>query len=150
MTKYLTTEGLAKLKKELEHLKNVKRKEISEQISLSASFGDLKENAAYDTAKEEQGFIEGRIAELEEVIHQAKIIKKNGAGTIQLGSVVLVSSHNKKEKFQIVEPEEADINTGKISYKSPLGEVLLGKRRGTKIEIETPGGRIGYQIVEIA
>lgn len=150
MTKYLTAEGLAKLKKELEYLKNVKRKEVSEQISFSASFGDLKENAAYDTAKEEQGFVEGRIAELEEVLNQAKILKKNGAGTVQLGSIVLVSSHNKKEKFQIVEPEEADIDRGKISYKSPLGEVLLGKRRGAKIEIEAPGGRIGYQIVEVA
>ena len=150
MTKYLTAEGLAKLKKELEYLKNVKRKEVSEQISFSASFGDLKENAAYDTAKEEQGFVEGRIAELEEVLNQAKILKKNGAGTVQLGSIVLVSSHNKKEKFQIVEPEEADIDKGKISYKSPLGGVLLGKRRGAKIEIEAPGGRIGYQIVEVA
>ena len=150
MTKYLTVEGLAKLKKELDYLKNVKRKEVSEKISFSASFGDLKENAAYDTAKEEQGFVEGRIAELEEVINQAEILKKNVAGTIQLGSVVLVSSHNKKEKFQIVEPEEADIDRGKISYKSPLGEVLLGKRRGAKIEIEAPDGRIGYQIVEVA
>jgi len=150
MTKYLTVEGLAKLKKELDYLKNVKRKEVSEKISFSASFGDLKENAAYDTAKEEQGFVEGRIAELEEVINQAEILKKNVAGTIQLGSVVLVSSHNKKEKFQIVEPEEADIDRGKISYKSPLGEVLLGKRRGAKIEIEAPDGKIGYQIVEVA
>jgi len=150
MTKYLTAEGLAKIKKELDYLKNVKRKEVSEKISFSASFGDLKENAAYDTAKEEQGFVEGRIAELEEVINQAEILKKNVAGTIQLGSVVLVSSHNKKEKFQIVEPEEADIDKGKISYKSPLGEVLLGKRRGAKVEIEAPDGRIGYQIVEVA
>jgi len=150
MTKYLTAEGLAKIKKELDYLKNVKRKEVSEKISFSASFGDLKENAAYDTAKEEQGFVEGRIAELEEVINQAEILKKNVAGTIQLGSVVLVSSHNKKEKFQIVEPEEADIDKGKISYKSPLGEELLGKRRGAKIEIEAPDGRIGYQIVEVA
>ena len=150
MTKYLTAEGLAKIKKELDYLKNVKRKEVSEKISFSASFGDLKENAAYDTAKEEQGFVEGRIAELEEIINQAEILKKNVAGTIQLGSVVLVSSHNKKEKFQIVEPEEADIDKGKISYKSPLGEVLLGKRRGAKVEIEAPDGRIGYQIVEVA
>jgi transcription elongation factor GreA len=150
MTKYLTAEGLEKLKKELDYLKNVKRKEISEQISFSASFGDLKENAAYDTAKEEQGFIEGRIAELEQVLNQAKILKKNGAGTIQLGSIVLVSSHDKKEKFQIVEPEEADIDKGKISYKSPLGEVLFGKRSGDKVEIEAPDGKIGYQIVEVA
>lgn len=150
MTKYLTAEGLAKLKKELDYLKNTKRKEVSEQISFSASFGDLKENAAYDTAKEEQGFVEGRIAELEQVLNQAKVLKKNVAGAVQLGSVVLVSSNNKKEKFQIVEPEEADIDTGKISYKSPLGGILLGKRKGAKVEIEAPGGRIGYQIVEIA
>jgi transcription elongation factor GreA len=150
MTKYLTAEGLAKLKKELDYLKNTKRKEVSEQISFSASFGDLKENAAYDTAKEEQGFVEGRIAELEQVLNQAKVLKKNAAGSVQLGSVVLVSSHNKKEKFQIVEPEEADIDTGKISYKSPLGGILLGKKKGAKVEIDAPGGRIGYQIVEIA
>lgn len=150
MTKYLTAQGLEKLKKELDYLKNTKRKEVSEKISFSASFGDLKENAAYDTAKEEQGFVEGRIVELEQILSQAKILKKNTAGTVQLGSVVLVSSHNKKEKFQIVEPEEADIDTGKISYKSPLGGILLGKRKGAKVEIEAPDGKIGYQIVEIA
>jgi len=150
MTKYLTPEGLAKLKKELEYLKNVKRKEVSEQISFSASFGDLKENAAYDTAKEEQGFVEGRIAELEQVLNQAKVLKKNSIGTVQLGSVVLVSCQSKKEKFQIVEPEEADIDKGKISYKSPLGGVLFGKKKGIKVEIEAPGGKIIYQIVEIA
>jgi len=150
MTKYLTKEGFEKIKKELEYLKNVKRKEISEQISFSASFGDLKENAAYDSAKEEQGFVEGRIAELEEVVNQARILKSNHAGNVQIGSIVMVSSHNKKEKFQIVEPEEADIDQGKISYKSPLGEVLLGKRRGAKVEIEAPDGKIGYQIVEVA
>lgn len=150
MTKYLTPEGLEKLKKELDHLKNVKRKEVSEQISFSASFGDLKENAAYDAAKEEQGFVEGRIAELEQILNQAKVLKKNTAGMVQLGSTVLVSCHNKKEKFQIVEPEEADIDKGKISYKSPLGGVLCGKRKGTKVEIQAPDGKITYQIVEIA
>ena len=150
MTKYLTHEGLEKLKKELDYLKNVKRKEVSEKISFSASFGDLKENAAYDTAKEEQGFVEGRIKELEQVLNQAKVLKKNGAGTVQLGSVVLVSCHNKKEKFQIVEPEEADIDKGKISYKSPLGGVLFGKRKGAKVDIDAPDGKIGYQIIEIA
>jgi transcription elongation factor GreA len=150
MTKYLTQEGLEKLKKELEYLKNTKRKEVSEKISFSASFGDLKENAAYDTAKEEQGFVEGRIAELEQTLNQAKVLKKNAAGMVQLGSVVLVSSQNKKEKFQIVEPEEADIDQGKISYKSPLGGVLFGKRKGAKVEILAPDGKIGYQIIEIA
>ncbi len=150
MTKYLTAEGLAKLKKELDYLKNVKRKEVSEEISFSASFGDLKENAAYDTAKEEQGFVEGRIVELEQILNQAKVLKKNGAGTVQIGSKVLVSTDSKKEKFQIVEPEEADIDTGKISYKSPLGGMLLGKKKGARVEIEAPDGKIGYQIVEIA
>ncbi|MCX6761141.1 MAG: transcription elongation factor GreA [Candidatus Nealsonbacteria bacterium] len=150
MTKYLTPEGLEKLKKELDNLKNVKRKEVSEKISFSASFGDLKENAAYDTAKEEQGFIEGRIAELEQVLNQAKVLKKNVGGMVQLGSIVLVSCYNKKERFQIVEPEEADIDKGKISYKSPLGGVLFGKRKGAKVEIEAPDGKIGYQIIEIA
>jgi transcription elongation factor GreA len=150
MTKYLTPEGFDKLKKELDYLKNTKRQEVSEQIRFTAAFGDLKENAAYDAAKEEQGFLEGRIAELEKALDQVKILKKTGSGTAQIGSIVMVSTNHKKDKFQIVEPEEADIEKHKISYKSPLGEMLLGKKKGASVQIEAPDGKIDYKIVEIA
>lgn len=149
MTKYLTEEGLKKLKKELEYLEKVKRKEISERIRDTASQGDLKENAGYDAAKEEQGFTEGRIKELKEIINQAKIIKKQTNGLVQIGSFISLSSAKEKEEFQIVSPEEADILNNKISFKSPLGERLMGKKKGEKVKIDAPEGKKEYNIIEI-
>jgi len=149
MTKYLTPESLEKFKKELDYSENVKRKEISKQLKQAASFGDLSENAAYDEAKEAQGFLEGRILELKAIIAEAKIVKKKENGEVQIGSVVSFSSNGKKEKFQIVESEEADPLQGKISHKSPLGEILLGKTKGDEVNRETPEGKIKYKILEI-
>ena len=149
MTKYLTEEGLKKLKKELEYLEKIKRKEISERIRHTASQGDLKENAGYDAAKEEQGFTEGRIKELKEIINQAKVIKKGKNGLVEIGSSVSLNSDGEKEKFQIVSPEEADILNNKISFKSPLGEELMGKKKGEKVKIDTPEGKKEYNIIEI-
>lgn len=149
MVKYLTPEGLEKLKKELEHLKTVKRKEVSKKIEQTAAQGDLKENAGYDAAKEEQGFIEGKIKELNEIIAQASIIEKKEKDKVQIGSIVSLESNNGKDKFQIVGPEEADILEGKISFESPLGEALLGKKKGDNVEINTPDGTKGCKIIEI-
>ena len=149
MIRYLTPEGLEKLKKELEHLKTVKRKEVSKKIEHTAAQGDLKENAGYDAAKEEQGFIEGRIKELSEIIAQADIIKRKEKDKVQIGSTVSLESNNGKDKFQIIGPEEADILEGKISFESPLGEALLGKKKGDSVRINTPGGFKGYKIIEI-
>ena len=185
MVKYLTPEGLEKLKKELDCLEKNKRKEVSERIRQTASQGDLKENAAYDAAKEEQGFIEGRIKELKEILSQAKIIEKKEGNKVQIGSFVCLksfkedksSSHtelpqeakvkkktepslpssprergseNEGEKnFQVVGPEEADILQGKISFKSPLGEAILNRKKGEVVEIDTPEGKEKYEIVEI-
>lgn len=149
MTRYLTPEGLEKLKKELDYLKNVKRKEIAERIKHTAAFGDLKENAAYDEAKEAQGFLERRISELREIISTAKLIEKNNTGEIQIGSTVLLESNNKKEEFQIVDPDEADIANNKISYQSPLGKIILGKTKGSKVTLKTLSGKIEYNILEI-
>jgi len=149
MTEYLTPEGLEKLKKELDYLGNVKRKEIAERIKHTASFGDLKENAAYDEAKEAQGFLESRILELRRIISAAKIIEKNNAGKIQIGSIVLLMSSNKKEEFQIVDSNEADITKNKISYQSPLGKILLGKTKGSKVILKAPSGESKYKILEI-
>ncbi len=147
--RYLTEDCLEKFKKELEHLEKVRRKEVSERIRHTASQGDLKENAGYDAAKEEQGFVEARIRELKEIIAQTEIINKKSGGKIQIGSVVCLSSKEGKEKFQIVGPEEADISDGKISFKSPLGEALLNKGEGAVVEISVPDGKKKYKIVKI-
>lgn len=149
MAKYLTPEALENFKKELDYLQNTKRKEIGERIKHAASFGDLKENAAYHEAKEAQAFLEGRILELKEIVSQAKTIEKKNSDKVQIGSVVLIVSCGNEEKFQIVEPEEASAMSGKISYKSPLGETLLGKCAGEKIKLETPGGKSEYKILKI-
>jgi len=149
MVKYLTQEGLEKLKKELNYLKEVKRKEIAERLRYTASFGDLTENFAYQQAKEDQAFLEGRILELEAIIRQAKVIEKKEVGKVQIGSMVIVSSDNKKEKFQIVESEEANPLEGKISFQSPLGKALLGKSVGDVIKIKTLEGESQYKILKI-
>lgn len=161
MEKYLTPEGLEKLKKELEYLKTVKCREIAERLKHTASFGDLTENASYQEAKEAQGFLEGRILELEKLIKEAKIIKKiDRAGWVQIGSTVILSSEGKKphtrtssvrgrEKFKIVGATETDSLEGKISIDSPLGKALLNKPKGAIVEVETPQGKIKYKIIKI-
>ena len=149
MTKYLTQEGLEKLKKELEHLEKVERKEVVKRIGDSAAQGDLKENAGYHAAKEAQSFIEGRIIQLKEIISQARVIGKKEGGGVQIGSVVSLESEGGKEKFQVVEPEEADILSEKISYKSSLGENLLNKKKGDIVEFETPDGVKKYKILSV-
>ncbi len=149
MPKYLTPEGFEKMKKELEYLEKVKRKEVSEKIKYTASQGDLSENAGYDAAKEEQGFVEGRIKELKDIIAQAKVIEKKESGNVQIGSFVVLNSEEGKNKFQIVSPEEADILKGKLSFESPLGAALLNKKKGDIVKIDTPGGLKEYKINEI-
>ncbi|MFA4998963.1 MAG: transcription elongation factor GreA [Candidatus Paceibacterota bacterium] len=150
MTEYLTPDGLEKLKKELDYLKNVKRKEVAEKLNYTASFGDLSENAAYDEAKDAQGFLEGRISELGEIISNASVVEKKNTKEVQVGSTVLLSFGSQKEKFQIVGPEGADILNGKISYQSPLGQGVLGKGKGSKVFIQTPESRIEYRIIGIS
>ena len=149
MIKYLTAEGLKKLKKELEHLEKVRRKEISERIRHTAAQGDLKENAGYDAAKEEQGFVEGRIKELKETINQAKVIEKKENDRVQIGSFVSLTSDGEKQKFQIVSPEEADVLNNKISFKSPLGEQLMDKKKGKIVKVDAPDGEKEYKIIEV-
>jgi len=157
MKKYLTRESLEKLKKELDYLRTEKRKEIGEKLKVAISFGDLSENAAYQQAKEEQSFLEGRILELEILLKNAEIIEKNHhTGWVQIGSVVFL--HNlaakkglfkKPEKFEIVGAAEADPLAGKISVESPIGKALLNKPKGTIVEIETPRGKVKYKIAKI-
>lgn len=149
MENYFTKDGLEKLKKELEYLEGDKRREVAEKLKHAISFGDLRENAAYDEARNEQGFLEGRISELKKIIAGAKIIEKKATGKAQIGSTVVLSVGKQKEEFQIVGPEEADIMAGKISHQSPLGKALLGKAVGEKAIIKNGGNGTEYEIIEI-
>lgn len=150
MTKFLTQEALEKFKKELDELKNVKRKEISERIRSTAAFGDLKENFAYHEAKEAQGFLEMRIRELGDMINQAKVLEKKTDGKVGLGSKVTISMNDEKDEYQLVESEESDIMQGKISITSPIGKELNGKSKGDIVKITTPDGIKQYKVVEVS
>src|SRR3989344_235216 len=149
MVKYLTKEGLEKLKEELKKLETVDRKEVITRISHAASHGDLKENAGYHAAKDDQGFIEDRIKRLTSTINQAEVIEGKNKDTVQIGSVVSLKSESGQDKYQIVEPEESDIMAGKISFKSSLGEALVGKKKGDAVKFSAPGGAKEYKIINL-
>ena len=145
---HLTDEGKAELEAELAELKG-RRGEIAEKIANARDYGDLSENAEYDAAREEQGHVEGRIAELEDILKNADIIKAGKSdGTVKVGSTVTL--HNgKKVTYQIVGPVEADPIAGKISNESPIGVALLGKKKGDKVTITTPKAETTYTIEEV-
>lgn len=149
----MTKEGKLKLEQELEQLKTVKRKEVVERIKIARSFGDLSENSEYDSAKEEQAFVEGRITTIENMIRNAKIIEGNDSNTdtVSLGkSVTFVELPNgDEETYSIVGSVEADPFEGKISNDSPIAKSLIGKRVGDKVSIMTPYGEMSVKIVSI-
>jgi len=150
MPEYLTEEQLNELKKKLKYLETVKTREVAKMINDAASFGDLSENAAYSEAKEKQSFLQKEIAELRETIKQAKIIKKEKTGKVQIGSIVSVELGKKIIKFEIVSQSQADPLKGKISYQSPVGKALLGKSAGDKAEVKIDEGeKIIYSIKEV-
>ncbi|MDZ7798380.1 MAG: transcription elongation factor GreA [Patescibacteria group bacterium] len=148
---YITKEGLKKFKKELDNLKNVKRKEIANRIQEAKEMGDLSENAEYAEAKNEQSFVEGRIVELKEILKNASIIdKKNNKGDrVNLGSTIKVKNDDKISTFIIVGTNEVNLEEGKISHKSPIGQAFLGCKKGETIKIEVPSGVKEYQIISI-
>jgi len=148
--KSLTREGLEKLKEELEHLKDVKRREIAERLEKCLAFGDLSENAEYHETKEEQAFVEGRILELEQIIRDAVILSSEKQKDLaQIGSTVLVSIGARKEKFKIVGAEGANPLEGKISINSPFGKAVLNKTMGDMVIVQTPQGQVNYKILKI-
>ena len=149
MPKFLTKEAHERFKNELNELKTVKRKEISERIRYTASFGDLKENFAYHEAKEAQGFLEAKIRELEGILANSQILQKKTGEVAGLGSTVSISSGKEKDEYQIVEPEESDILKGKISIKSPMGIALAGKKKGDKVVLKSPDGEKEYNIIKV-
>lgn len=150
MKKQITKETLAKLKEELEYLKKTKRKEMAERLKEAISFGDLRENAAYHEAKDSQGFLEGRIIELECVISNSIIIDLKSSDKVIIGSKIVVTSDDGKDEFTIVSPIESNPLEGKISEDSPIGKSFIGKRKGDICETVTPSGeKLKYKIEEI-
>lgn len=150
----MTKAGKEKLEHELEQLKTVKRKEVVERIKIARSFGDLSENSEYDSAKDEQAFVEGRITTLENMIRNAKIIEESGvvSDTVSLGkSVTFVELPNgEEETYTIVGSAEADPFEGKISNDSPIAQSLIGKKVGEQVNVQTPGGEMQVKIVSIS
>jgi len=146
---HLTDEGKKELEQELEELKG-RRGDIAEKIANARDYGDLSENAEYDAAREEQAQVESRIAELEEILKNADIIKptKNN-GTVQVGSTVVLDNAGKKATYTVVGPVEADPLEGKISNESPIGAALMGKKQGDDVTIATPKGKTTYTIKEV-
>ncbi len=150
---FLTKEKYDELKKELDHLKTVRRKEVAESLEYARSLGDISENAEYQEARDMQAAIEERIQYLEQVIKEAKIVahvKKGDA--VGLGSEVTIKNDKEKESrtYTIVGSEEANIHAHKLSYLSPLGEALMGKTKGDSFTFETPGGKQSYTVLNVA
>jgi transcription elongation factor GreA len=150
----LTDEGLKKLEDELEQLKTEKRKEIAEKIKVALSFGDLSENSEYDEAKNEQAMIESRIATIEAMLKNVKLIDDDeiSTETVNLGSKVTVLDieFNEQTVYSIVGSTEADPDINRISDESPFGKALLGHASGETVTVDAPGGLIELKIIEIA
>jgi transcription elongation factor GreA len=144
----ITTEGRAELELELKELIG-RRGEVAVKIAEARDFGDLSENAEYDVAREEQGLVETRIAEIEEILQNAEIIKCGNKSKIALGSKVELKTGSKIVSYSVVGPVEADPLNGKISNESPIGVALFGKKVGDKVVITTPKGEVHYEIAEI-
>ena len=150
----LTDEGLKNYNEELEYLKTVKRKEIAEKIKVALSFGDLSENSEYDEAKNDQAMLEARIAQIEAILKNAKIIGESELTNehIHIGSKVKVHDCEFDEDtvYQIIGSDEADPFNGKLSDESPVGAALLGHQVGDTVEVETPDGPVKFIILEIS
>lgn len=148
---YLSKEKFVQLKDELENLKTNKRKEIAEKLEFAKSLGDLSENAEYHEAREAQAALEDRIQQLESVLSNAEIVTTHHSDIVEVGSVVHVQKSGDKEKktYTIVGSEEADTAAGKISFKSPLGQALLGKKKGEEFKFRAPKGEVKYTVTSI-
>lgn len=149
----VTQEGYDKLEKELDYLRTEKRAEIAEKIKVALGFGDLSENSEYDEAKNAQAENEGKIAELENKIRYAKIIDESeiDTKTVQVGNIVKVYDEEFDEEitYTIVGSTEVDLAQGRISNESPIGAALMGKKKGTTVEVHTPAGIAKYKILSI-
>jgi transcription elongation factor GreA len=150
----MTREGYEKLKSDLDELKTVERQKIARQIAEAREKGDLSENAEYDAAKEAQGLLELKIKQMEEVLANARIINEADLDSSKVVILTTVKLKNLKTKktveYTLVSETEADLKTGKISVNSPIGQGLLGKSKGDLADIQTPGGSIQFEILDIS
>ena len=149
---YVTKEGLQEIKDELEHLTTVKQEELSLKLQAAIAQGDLKENADYHAAKEEQAFVALRIRDLEDSLRRAEIIKDVGpSDVVRVGSTVTVveEGYDDEETYHIVGAHEADPGKGRISNESPIGRALLGAKKGQIVSAQTPAGNLSFQVKAI-
>lgn len=151
---YYTEEGLQKLKDELQQLRTVERKNVIRQIAEARDKGDLSENAEYDAAKDAQGLLEIKIAKLEEIVSNARVVDSSKLDITKVSILTTVKIKNLKNnmemKYTIVAENEADLKAGKISIDSPIGKGLVGKKVGDKVDVTVPAGVIPFEIIEIS
>ena len=150
----LTKAGYEKLLAELEHLKTKKRREVANQLEHARAFGDLRENAEYETAKEAKRQLETRIQDLEAKLTRARVVEASDIASdkVYLGATVELKNLDSGEtiRYTLVAQDEADFNQGKISVTSPIGEGLLGKKEKDKVEIQVPAGKLKFQVLKIS
>jgi transcription elongation factor GreA len=147
---YLTPEGEKKLRAELAELTGPRREELAQRLRSAIQMGDLSENADYHKAKEDQGFLEGRIKEIEAILRNVVIIEKTNSDVVTVGSHITVQEEGfDPETYYLVGAKEADPRNGKISNESPIGKALMDHKAGDVVEAETPGGKLRFKIVKI-
>jgi len=149
---YITEEKKQMLLTELKDLKGPKRKEIIKSLEYAKSLGDLSENAEYHQAREDQGKLEARILKIEQILQSSQIVKGGGGDIVEIGSRVVVQKEGTTEEknYVIVGSEEADMEVGKISNRSPVGVALFGKKKGEKVSLKTPNGLVNYKIINVS
>jgi transcription elongation factor GreA len=147
---YLTAEGLERLKAELQHLVTVERPRVAQRIHDAKLDGDITENAEYEDAKQEQSFLEGRIATLEAQLKNAEVIAKGNGERVGIGSKVVISGSDGDETFTIVGSAEAAPREGRISNESPVGAALMGRKKGDKFTVQAPAGAVEYTLLKIS
>lgn len=148
---FITKEKRDELQKELHELESIKRKEVLDALEYAKSLGDLSENAEYHQAREDQARLEDRVSLIKSILQNAVIVKPHTSDVVEVGATVVVKKKGGAESrtFQLVGSEEVDMALGKISHNSPLGEALIGKKKGDTAIFETPGGVIEYSIIEV-
>jgi transcription elongation factor GreA len=149
---YITEEKRRALEIELKDLKGPKRKEILESLEYAKSLGDLSENAEYHQTREDQGKLEARIVKIEQILQSSQTVKGGGGDIVEIGSKVVVQKEGTKEekKYVIVGSEEADMDKGKVSNRSPFGEALFGKKKNDSVSFKTPNGSVSYKIINVS
>jgi transcription elongation factor GreA len=146
---HVTAEGLSSMQSELERLKTVERPQVVERVKNARELGDLRENADYEAARNEQSFLEGRVLEIEQRLRTAVVIKEESGGSISMGSTVVYEVDERRDELRIVGSTESDPSAGMISAASPVGKALLGHREGDDVIVTTPAAQIHYRIVEV-